>query len=757
MPDSRIDHTMTTHAWKRTMNIGTWNTRSINGKEIELVNEVKKYKIDILGITETKKKGRGTENLGSHTLVFSGVNRNERARAGVALLLKNNLYELCDFNYINERLIEANIEFRSKNIKLIVGYGPNEDASKDEKEDFYHQLQIATDNTKPNQEIIILGDLNARVGNKYDKCFGAIGKEGENIESANGEVLQDFCIRNNLKIANTFFKHKDIHKWTRVSEDRNERSIIDYIIVSSHLFYNTNDVRVKRGAEIYSDHFLVVGKFNLALKIKPKNKQKEPKRYKLKVEELRDVNTKSTFQNIIKRKLEDSRTEIDVEDIESIWSIYKKAITESAHDVCGRKVIGGNKKRTAWWNDIVKQKVKEKKDAWKKYLANKSREDMEAYKLKRKEAKDEVRKSKQKQWEIFGEKLEENFRENQKLFWGAVKRCRRGNQCPIKHVKNKQGDVVKNNDEILEVWREYFESLHNPNNLTNIENTENRLNNSNSPSENDSTNNEGEITMAELISAKKKIKVGKAPGADGIYPEMIVNQAIEADKVLLKLCQLAYKTKIVPEDWKMSTIIPIHKSGSTMQCENYRGISLLSVPGKTYARILENRLRNGVEDKLLEYQSGFRPGRSVQDHIHTLRQLSETTYRYDREVHACFIDLQKAFDSVNRKEMWKALKEHDVNNNLVEAIKSFYVNPKSTVQVAGKTTNEFKIDVGVRQGCILSPLLFIILMNSISKQCRGMKPLEVGMWKMRQIQLKMLAFADDLVIFGKINKIYSTT
>ena len=112
--------------------------------------------------------------------------------------------------------------------------------------------------------------------------------------------------------------------------------------------------------------------------------------------------------------------------------------------------------------------------------------------------------SKQKQWEIFGEKLEENFRENQKLFWGAVKRCRRGNECPIKHVENKQGDVVKNNDEILEVWREYFESLHNPNNLTNIENTENRLNNINSPSENDNTNNEGEITMAELISEQRR-------------------------------------------------------------------------------------------------------------------------------------------------------------------------------------------------------------------------------------------------------------
>ena len=70
------------------MNIGTWNVRSIKGKEKELVEEVKKYKVDILGITETKKKGKDEEDLGSHKLIYSGVNPNERARAGVALLVK---------------------------------------------------------------------------------------------------------------------------------------------------------------------------------------------------------------------------------------------------------------------------------------------------------------------------------------------------------------------------------------------------------------------------------------------------------------------------------------------------------------------------------------------------------------------------------------------------------------------------------------------------------------------------------------------
>ena len=81
---------------------------------------------------------------------------------------------------------------------------------------------------------------------------------------------------------------------------------------------------------------------------------------------------------------------------------------------------------------------------------------------------------------------------------------------------------------------------------------------------------------------------------------------------------------------------------------------------------------------------------------------------------------------------------------------------KSTVQVSGKTKNEFKKDVGVRQGFILSPLLFIILMDSISKQCRGMRPLKVGMWKLKPVHLITLAFADDLVIFGKISTIPAT-
>ena len=83
---------------------------------------------------------------------------------------------------------------------------------------------------------MVLGDLNARVGNNIETAGGVIGKEGETTISPNGERLIDFCLKNNMKIANTFFPHKNIHKYTRVNDERNEKSIIDYVMVRSSLF-----------------------------------------------------------------------------------------------------------------------------------------------------------------------------------------------------------------------------------------------------------------------------------------------------------------------------------------------------------------------------------------------------------------------------------------------------------------------------------------------------------------------------------------
>ena len=254
-----------------------------------------------MAITETKKKGQGVENIGpNHTLIFSGVDAKERAREGVGLLVHKRHKNLIEsWNFISPRLLEVNIKPKGREIKLLIAYGPNEDATKEDKDNFESNLQIAAENLKPKQEIMVLGDLNARVGNNVETSCGVVGREGEATTSPNGERLIDFCLENNMKIANTFFPHKDIHKYTRVNSEKKEKSILDYIIVSSSLFYSTMDVRVSRGAEIYSDHHLVIAKIRL-LTEESNQKRIEKKATKLKIEELSKPEVKQAYQSRIK-------------------------------------------------------------------------------------------------------------------------------------------------------------------------------------------------------------------------------------------------------------------------------------------------------------------------------------------------------------------------------------------------------------------------------------------------------------------------
>ena len=122
-----------------------------------------------------------------------------------------------------------------------------------------------------------------------------------------------------------------------------------------------------------------------------------------------------------------------------------------------------------------------------------------------------------------------------------------------------------------------------------------------------------------------------------------------------------------------------------------------------------------MESKLEDGQCGFHPGRSTTDQIVTLKQIFEKSWEYGKDLFACFVDLEKAYDRVPRDKLWKVLQEYGVNGQLLRAIKSFYCRPEVCVRVNGKQSKPFHVGVGLRQRCVLSPLLFIVYMNWIDK------------------------------------------
>ncbi|TWW54874.1 hypothetical protein D4764_0244430, partial [Takifugu flavidus] len=145
--------------------------------------------------------------------------------------------------------------------------------------------------------------------------------------------------------------------------------------------------------------------------------------------------------------------------------------------------------------------------------------------------------------------------------------------------------------------------------------------------------------------------------------------------------------------------------GDQRVCSNYRGITLLSLPGKVYSGVLERRVRRIVEPRIQEEQCGFRPGPGTVDQLYTLRRVLEGAWEFAQPVHMCFVDLEKAFDHVPQGVLYGVLREYGVSGLLIRAVRSLYDRCQSLI----RKSNSFLVRVGVRQGCPLSPILFIIL------------------------------------------------
>jgi hypothetical protein len=302
--------------------------------------------------------------------------------------------------------------------------------------------------------------------------------------------------------------------------------------------------------------------------------------------------------------------------------------------------------------------------------------------------------------------------------------------------------------EVRKVWKEHFENLHN------VRSNEEVIVNACGfvgLGRNRYFGNEL-ITKEEVIGRVRKLKNGKSPGIDGITGEMIKNGGENVIDWIWKLCNKAFAEGIVPKDWSRAVIVPLYKGkGDKGNCRNYRGISLLSIVGKIYAGILVERVRRVTEELIGEEQGAFRSGRGCIDQIFTLKQMTEKVKEKKKKLYLGFMDLQQAYDRINREALWQVLLMYGVGGKLLNGIKSMYNGSEACVRINRVESEWFKIDSGVRQGCVMSPWLFNLYMDGVMKELmvgvagEGVRMVENG----REWRLPCLLYADDLVLCGE--------
>jgi exonuclease III len=198
---------------KRSMIIGTWNVCSIRNTISEVTKELREMKVDIAAITENKNKGVGNSIIGEYLHFWSGVDKSKRAKSGVSLFIKTKYRKnIRDYECINDRCIKLTMKIFGQDIIFLVVYAPTNDATVKEKDDFYEMLTAQMDIVRSNQELILMGDLNGKVGSRRND--DVVGMHGETEVNDNGDRLISLCTQYNLKISNTFYDHKNIHKFT---------------------------------------------------------------------------------------------------------------------------------------------------------------------------------------------------------------------------------------------------------------------------------------------------------------------------------------------------------------------------------------------------------------------------------------------------------------------------------------------------------------------------------------------------------------
>ncbi|XP_048481496.1 uncharacterized protein LOC125489526 [Plutella xylostella] len=310
---------------------------------------------------------------------------------------------------------------------------------------------------------------------------------------------------------------------------------------------------------------------------------------RIRVERLRDECVKEKYLSNLKEKNSDMSAEnMEEWDFEYVWDRMKRGLVDAATEVCGiSKKKNDRKGNTYWWDDEVRMIVDAKKKAWLDILAAKASNCMSdeiegkesLFRNLKKSVKDIVKRKKQERKEMNDKRFSDNFRANVKMFWKFVRTARgKSEESKMNVVRDEDGCILNDETLVLKRWKEYFDVSE-----------EASVSSTSDPSQD--KDSESEISMDEIMKAMKSMKVGKAAGYDRITMEMLRAGEGLVASLLWLFFKICCRRGQVPGDWCGAVIVTLYKGkGSQQDCRNYRGISLLSIVGKLYAKVLIERV-----------------------------------------------------------------------------------------------------------------------------------------------------------------------
>ena len=715
-PATRITRIKKTHG----LITASWNVRTLLDSKRAcarpsaiVARELERYNIDIAALSETRILGETSfaENFGSsgYTYFLRGKPEGDKHYHGVGFAIRSKLVPLLNSRYpkgINERLMTMCLPLPSCNITLISAYAPTLNSTQLEKDCFYDSLNAIIKKVPSSHKLLLMGDFNARVGVDYSSWEKVLGKHGVGRENSNGTLLLSLCAQNELIITNTIFQQADRFKTTWMHPGTKRWHLIDYVITRQRDVNDVNHTRVMCGSHTWSDHRLVRCKLNLRAKL-PRHTRRLKPTMKLNIEKLKSADCREMLEERLKQAF--ATVESTGTSAAETWDVLKTTTYEVAKDVLGSPV----RKHRDWFNEndpLIKPLLTNLHDLHLQYIEDKDNEELKMeYHTCKHEVDRSLRTMKNSWWKERAAELQEAADKHDcKSFYQGLKAVYGPSYKTSPGIKSKDGVLLTEPKQVLDRWSEHFQGVLNQDSefdmsvLDEIPQWDTEQSLSALP------------TLEEVSLSIKQLTSGKAAGADGIPPDVFKCGGETVAIELLKLFTQIWEEGSVPQDFKDADIIHLYKNkGDCKCCDNHRGISLLSIAGKIFARLILNRLfKHTVSIGIIpESQCGFYPGRGTTDMTFALRLLQEKCRLYSEDLYLLFIDLTKAFDTINRPALWAILERIGCPKHFVDLIRSFHDGMMVTVREGSDKSTPFGVTSGTKQGCVLAPILFSIFFS----------------------------------------------